>query len=291
MKSIFKNFLEENLTRSNYLLVANSWRNVANNSALFFSRIVVFLLLYCPDRFLVYVMSQLKFTRALDWREKELRINVETFDELDLRLKSCQKEPETVEWLRNTINSESIFFDVGANIGAYTLVASAINNDVKIFSFEPSIQTFNALVANIRINNLSERVKCIPFALSNCAGITRFNYSSFDSGSARHPGLLDTGNKKFDYVVTYRLDDLVRTFMLPTPTHLKIDVDGSESIVLAGAQKTLLEPTLCQILIEIDPNESDAPQIHAKLSEAGFILQKRFLRGDGTTANYWYERP
>ena len=57
---------------------------------------------------------------------------------------------------------------------------------------------------------------------------------------------------------TYRLDTLVDTLALPAPAHIKLDVDGGEMAVLAGAARTLAQPSLKSVLVEVGTELSDA---------------------------------
>ena len=72
----------------------------------------------------------------LDWK-KEILLTVKSNMELKTRSNSCKKEPETIDWLTDNLRDGDIFYDVGANVGAYSLVAASINDNIKVYSFEP----------------------------------------------------------------------------------------------------------------------------------------------------------
>ena len=63
------------------------------------------------------------------------------------------KEPETIQWIRN-FKSNSIFYDIGANVGMYSIFAAINDKKNKIYSFEPHAGNFMSLVKNININNV-----------------------------------------------------------------------------------------------------------------------------------------
>ena len=67
----------------------------------------------------------------------------------------------------------------------------------------------------------------------------------------------------------YRLDDFIAQFGLPAPTHIKIDVDGLEAQVLAGAERTLKDPALRTVLVEMLTDAADEAAIVARLEAAG----------------------
>jgi len=70
------------------------------------------------------------------------------------------KEPETLAWI-NEFSPEDVFWDIGANIGCYSLYAGLKN--AAVCSFEPSPVNFYLLAANLRVNN-SHSIQAFPFA-------------------------------------------------------------------------------------------------------------------------------
>jgi FkbM family methyltransferase len=163
------------------------------------------------------------------------------------------KEPDTIEWIDN-FNQNDIFFDIGANIGVFTCYAAS--KKIKTISFEPSVYNLELLAKNIYINKLNEIVTIVPLALNNNNIISNFNLSNNLQGSA-----LNSFGKEYGYdgknlkIDTYyktigmTLDDCIKVFSLPSPDHLKIDVDGIEHLILSGSLKTL--KSIKSILIEI----------------------------------------
>ena len=72
------------------------------------------------------------------------------------------KEPETIEWI-NTFSDRDVFWDIGANVGVYTLYAALRN--IPVVSFEPSPANYYLLNRNIEINKMDDRISafCIAF--------------------------------------------------------------------------------------------------------------------------------
>ena len=75
------------------------------------------------------------------------------------------KEPETINFINNFIeinnkdkNKDLIFFDIGSNIGLYSIYASQTIDKIKVYSFEPSFNNLSILSKNISINNLNKKV-------------------------------------------------------------------------------------------------------------------------------------
>ena len=86
-----------------------------------------------------------------------------------------EKEPETIAFL-NTLTKDSILWDVGANIGIYSIYASKVKN-VRVYSFEPSLLNVELLFRNVQINDLGSRITILPIALSNKTSILDFYMS------------------------------------------------------------------------------------------------------------------
>ena len=78
------------------------------------------------------------------------------------------KEPETIEWINNfKDNKELVFWDIGANIGLYSIYAALRYKDIKIISFEPSTNNLRILSRNISINQLDEKIFINQLPLSD----------------------------------------------------------------------------------------------------------------------------
>jgi hypothetical protein len=95
-------------------------------------------------------------------------------------------------------------------------------------------------------------------------------------------------------VPTFRLDDAVRIFGLPPPNHLKIDVDGIELQVLAGATEALADRGLRSVMVEANGLEMEA-SLEGVMQAAGFHLAQRQKKQigaavEGHTRNNYFER-
>lgn len=251
---------------------------------------------WAPDRAIVRLREKLTLVRPLDHPSADLHLQVTSEIEIKYRLRSCEKEPETVEWLEQTFRAGDVLYDVGANVGAYSLLAARIGNGrAKVFAFEPGYRTFANLSDNIRTNALNDEVTALPIALSSRTGLAEFRYASLSAGGASHPGLRgvdrvgDTSDTSVG-VMCATLDDLVELLELPLATHLKIDVDGAELEVLFGAKQVLECLTLRFVMIEIDGRWDNGSSIDGALVGTGFRLIRRTLHADNHTANCLYGR-
>ena len=89
-----------------------------------------------------------KFT-TLDYEKDKILIACNSETELSIRARSCSKEPETIDWLKSYFKEDSVLYDIGANIGAYSLVAGKMNDSGRIFSFEPGYSSFSSLIVKV----------------------------------------------------------------------------------------------------------------------------------------------
>lgn len=187
------------------------------------------------------------------------------------------KEPETIAWL-NKIKTNSVIYDIGANVGVYSIYAAAIR-DCRVMSFEPSFLNLELLFRNIQINNLQDKITIVPLSLSNKSQIEDFYMQEGDniwggahnsSGSNKSQDGTDMQKFKTSSQMALSLDDLVNIFNLPTPSHIKIDVDGLENRVIQGGLNTFGNTK--SILIEIDAKNTDQNrEIQGVLSNLGFV--------------------
>ena len=92
------------------------------------------------------------------------------------------KEPETLEWI-DTIPSNAVFWDVGANIGLYSCYAARARK-CRTFAFEPSVYNLELLARNIYLNHLTETVTIVPLPLSEKLEINTLRMSTTDWGGA-----------------------------------------------------------------------------------------------------------
>ena len=185
------------------------------------------------------------------------------------------KEPCTIEWIAE-FGAGEVLVDVGANVGMYTIWA-AKTRGVKVFAFEPESQNYALLNRNLLINGLGESVKAYCIALSDAAGFSELHIASTIAGDSAHQlgEKVDHNHRpqqpKFSQgCVAARLDDLVRDGVVPAPQHIKIDVDGFEPKVVAGAAQVLRAPQTRSLLIEVNQNLPDHMQMVAELNALGF---------------------
>ena len=77
-------------------------------------------------------------------------------------------EKDEIQFVKNYLKNGDTFFDIGANIGLYSIVAAKIvGNNGKVFGFEPTPTTFSRFLMNVSLNNFDDIVVCNNIGLSN----------------------------------------------------------------------------------------------------------------------------
>jgi FkbM family methyltransferase len=235
----------------------------------------------------------LAIPQAIDYTGRHVEILATAPKEAATRTRSVMKEPWTVHWIEHAVKPGEVFYDIGANVGVYSLLVGAVHDkQVPAYAFEPGFSSYAALCRNVIHNGLDTCVVPLPHVLHRQVGHTTFKYRSTDSGAARHAvGGQNLETKDFketkpvyqQTMLTVDLDTLVRDYGLPVPTHIKLDVDGPELEILEGARRTLADPGLKTVMVELDDKKTRRA-IVALLEEAGLTLarefDKAFSRGD-----------
>jgi len=208
------------------------------------------------------------------------------------RLRATEKEPWTVDWLDGSVHPGECVYDVGANVGAYSLIAAMGGARAQVVAFEPGFASFATLCENIAHNRVDDRVTPLPLALSDATELATLTYSALGSGEAMHrlgPRDISGAGVFRQPLLTYRLDDVVERFGLRPPDHLKVDVDGNEVAALRGAERTLASATLRSVMVEVEAE--DAKAIEALLRKAGLecTVQTERRVKDAKRVDHWYE--
>jgi len=256
---------------------------------LFLTRLFLSLIKILPVRLQLLIKSSVNVTKKLDFKKCDIFLNVESHLEYTIRSFSCAKEPEMANWFETFFREGDVFYDIGANVGPYSLVASKMfEGKIKVYAFEPGFPNFSQLSKNIFINNSQESVIPMQIALSDQTRIGIFHYSNLIPGGALH-----TLGEPIDYkgevfkpifkqpIIAFRLDDFITLFNIPTPNHIKIDVDGIEFKILRGAEQTLRGPTLRSLMVEIDEANPEATKMIQFLYDQGFSIQSQYKYVEG----------
>jgi FkbM family methyltransferase len=148
-------------------------------------------------------------------------------------------------YVLHVVEPDELFVDVGANVGSYTVLACAARG-ARGICVEPLPSTFARLLNNLRVNDLSSRVEALNIGLADREGELRFSTSE---NAMNH--VLAQGEEAGDAlrVPVRRLDDVLGG---RAPAMMKIDVEGFETAVLAGAADCLGQPAMHSVIMELN---------------------------------------
>jgi FkbM family methyltransferase len=178
-------------------------------------------------------------------------------------------EFDEMAFVMHFLRSGDVFFDVGANIGAYTVLAGAVAG-ANVVCFEPSPDTFRALERNVRLNHFESRAKLFNVALGRTGGEIQFtsglgteNYVVKDASSGQTPNTVRVKVMTLDQMLSQGV-----------PKLMKMDVEGFETEVFGGAEQLLKRPELSAISMERAGNAGrygyDETALHKTIRENGF---------------------
>jgi FkbM family methyltransferase len=189
------------------------------------------------------------------------------------------KEVETLDWIDRSFRNGDTLFDIGANIGQYSIYTALRHPGVHVVAFEPEYSNAHLLRDNITRNGLDDRIDIYSLALSNHCGLSRLHLQDLTPGAALLTESRDTlqttrTNHKViarEGIYAMTLDAFCSEAGL-TPQCMKIDVDGTEVEILGGGAKTLSLSSLRTLLIEMPNDEKHRTECKNLLTKAGFKL-------------------
>ena len=145
-------------------------------------------------------------------------------------------EPRDMLFCAHLLRPGDLFFDVGANVGSYSVIAAKVCG-ARAVAFEPAPETISQLLDNLRLNGIEDLVRIEQCAASNHQGTVRFT-----AGENALNRVSESGTE----VQCRTLD----SFADETPLFVKVDVEGHEREVVEGAQKMFAKKGLKAVTLE-----------------------------------------
>lgn len=216
------------------------------------------------------------------------------------------KEPETIDWINKFKGNKNVFWDVGSNIGLYSIYAAIKHKNINVFSFEPSPLNLRLLSRNISKNKLEKKIKIVQLPLSDKKNIfSIMNETEIMEGGALNSfkikknfeGKEFKGRNKFNLLGT-NLNFLVESKIIQLPNYIKIDVDGLEHLILKGADKILKSNKIKSISIELNDNYKEQKKLCFNILKKNNFIFKTKLNSEmiknskkfNKTFNYIFEK-
>jgi FkbM family methyltransferase len=166
------------------------------------------------------------------------------------------------------LQRNQVVYDVGANVGFYSLLASACVGPIgRVFAFEPLPENVAFIERHASLNH------CSNISIQNVAVSAKSGQLRFQRGASCETGRLsDNGNIP---VTALSLDEFVYTRGNPAPQVIKMDVEGAEEHALRGAAQLLRHDPPIIFLA------THSPQLHATCCELLFSAGYRLEAADG----------
>ena len=169
-------------------------------------------------------------------------------------------EYEDMAFVGHALREGELFVDVGANIGSYSVLAAA-GPKARVIACEPVPATYRRLRRNIEANHFAHEVTTKQIAASDRVGEVRMtdDLDTMNRVTSDGPGAI---------VTAMPLDVLLAN---ENPVVMKIDVEGYEPAVIAGAEAVLQNPSLLAVVMEV-PSEGPIAALDAVFRKCGFTL-------------------
>jgi len=145
-----------------------------------------------------------------------------------------QWEPYLSEFFIKNINNKDVYYDIGCNVGYYSLLALKLGCEV--YSFDPDPNNISVLKKNIRINGFT-KIKTFQFGLGESNTVKTFYRANIANNGISGFNKINSTAELQSKIFT--LDHLVYKENLAKPTIIKIDTEGWEEKILLGASKLL----------------------------------------------------
>ena len=192
--------------------------------------------------------------------------------------KLLTKQPDTIAWIEG-FDADSVFWDVGANVGVYTLYA-ALRADTRVVAFEPGAVNYYQLAANCELNGFTDRVQCLLAGLGRGTMVAGLAVSQAASGASFGFGAKKAqafAGRQAAMIVS--MDEAVEALGLPCPNYIKIDVPEMTLDVLAGGARTLARSDVREVHVEASETSTGGRRVVDTLRQHGFDIKGRAEHG------------
>lgn len=176
---------------------------------------------------------------------------------------SGRYEPEKTAAIGETVRAGDIIFDIGAHVGYFAVLMSGLAGpDGKVFAFEPRPLNQRYLTRHVRVNGC-DNVEILHLCVGDHSGPALLETRT-GTGTGHVSATGDTA------VEMVSVDEMVESGRLPTPTFMKIDVEGGEMGVLRGALRTI-KRARPRMVLATHGDEIDR-ECHEFLGNLGYTL-------------------
>jgi FkbM family methyltransferase len=181
-------------------------------------------------RFLLPPNKEIKFSKYLG----DTRVSVNTIYPVELEMLTGEYDRLSCSIIRRFLAEDAFAVDVGANVGALTLLMAKIVRSGQVIAIEPGPLICERLRSNLRLNpNLEKKVRVFQVGLADKAGSLMWSEDQSNRGNA---GLLGGVGSPVEVVT---LDSIIASIGTERLDFIKIDVEGMEYEVIVGASDSI----------------------------------------------------
>lgn len=199
---------------------------------------------------------------------------VDNVKDFKMTFGSAYQDSMELKYLKKKLNPDSIFVDIGANIGYYSCIIAS-HGVQRILAVEPHPQTLERLRFNLDANSFGEKVQVAPFALGEKEGSAVLNQPTGNLGASTLLNDPVIDGKKFE-VNMLTLKSLCDAYSLPRVDAIKIDVEGLEDKVLIPFFNQAPESLWPRHLILENGHKEDwAKDVFSYLKEKGYRIHSK----------------
>jgi FkbM family methyltransferase len=194
------------------------------------------------------------------------------------------EEESCVHWLRLARESR-IIFDIGANVGLYSLLASWANPQSQVYAFEPTLEVATILQANIDLNSMENiSVERVAVGDSERTGFLHFCAGSDGSNEGMNYVSRDRKDESDLPVDVVSLDSYCQSQGIECIDLMKMDIEGGEYEALLGARQLLQKQAIGCVFLEMAEwaakrSGHSTYEIKRLLVDAGYRLFKLGSQG------------
>lgn len=187
------------------------------------------------------------------------------------------KDQEVRYFINKYVKEDDVFFDIGANVGVFSIYAAKKKPKAAVYSFEPEYSNLYVLKDNIYHNGLNDRVKIYGIGISDFNGLSELHLQDIAAGAAAHTENKERISKTDEgYPIVWSegihavtLDNVCDQLGV-VPNTIKIDTDGNELHILKGAENILLDKKLRSMILEMPDNKEKENACYSILKASGF---------------------
>ena len=251
---------------------------------------------WLPIRYWFYIRQamMLKVRRKDPLNQTTYKFVAGSLHSYQRAIEALSKEPETLNWLRDSLKPDDTFLDIGANVGTFTIFAATqISNGGHVYACEPHLPTAVQLLQNIALNNLEHRVSVLSIATSDQDKFVPFRYKRWREGASGSQLSL-AGAPTLENPVgvelkpSYCVDTLIELNAISSPNLIKIDTDGTELHILRGMEK-LLKGTIKPRSVLVEAQIGESEQQEQFMATCGYKIVARHVEGKFRSGTNFHE--